>query len=93
MYPPLSAAIVKSAFALLVTVVLASRLLVNKRALTALKADFAWLKLVVSSLVEAVTDFSESDELVAILAEETELLEVLTELFELSSAEDCELEL
>ena len=102
MYPALSDAIVKSALALVVTVVLASRLLVNKRALTALKADFAWLKLVVSSLVEAVTDFSELEESVfseldvlleLLFAEETELLEVLTELFELSSAEDCELEL
>ena len=97
-YPALSDAIVKSAFALVVTVVLASRLLVNKRALTALKADFAWLKLVVSSLVEAVTVFSELEESVfseldvlleLVFAEEDELLEVLVELFELFSAEDC----
>lgn len=99
-YPALSDAIVKSAFALVVTVVLASRLLVNKRALTALKADFSWLKLVVSSLVEAVTVFSELEESVfseldvlleLVFAEEDELLEVLVELFELFSAEDCEL--
>ena len=90
-YPALSDAIVKSAFALVVTVVLASRLLVNKRALTALKADFSWLKLVVSSLVEAVTVFSELEESVfseldvlleLVFAEEDELLEVLVELFE-----------
>ena len=43
-------------------------------------------------LVWAELAFSELDSLLELVfAEETELLEVLTELFELSSAEDCEL--